>query len=222
MTLYDEKNQNIFPRLASFSWSSEDRRILPYYPLCAGNTLLHLSCSFFPPGKEDMAITCWDRFTAIDWTTPATWVARLTLVVLVICAVITWFTYEDYEDKVGLWRFCCSHIMCTYLFSSFHSLLVSMFHFPSTVSLLPAQYNNNKDALIGVSVYCVFIALIMVILETPLFHCFGGISRAKEHWALSPFAKGMYYWLAAILTFIYISPNIAGMFFYLSLRIKLS
>jgi hypothetical protein len=117
-----------------------------------------------------MAISCWDKFTAIDWTTPAAWVARLTLVVLVICAVITWFTYEDYEDK----------------------------------------YNNNKDALIGVSVYCVFIAFIMVILETPLFHCFGAISRAKEHWLLSPFAKGMYYWLSAILTFVYISPNIAG------------
>ena len=53
-----------------------------------------------------MAISCWDKFTAIDWTTPTAWVARLTLVVLIICAVITWFTYEDYEDKVREQRVC--------------------------------------------------------------------------------------------------------------------
>lgn len=117
-----------------------------------------------------MAISCWDKFTAIDWTTPATWVARLTLVVLVICAVITFLTYEDYEDK----------------------------------------YNNNKDAMLGVSVYCIFIALLMMMLETPFFHCFSSIKNMKDHWLLSPVAKGMYYWLASILTFVYISPNIAG------------
>lgn len=117
-----------------------------------------------------MAISCWDRFTAIEWTRYACISARLTLVILVITAVITWFTYKDYEDK----------------------------------------YNNSKDAVIGVSVYAVVVAFFMLIAETPVFHCFGAIKIAKDHWLMSPFAKGTYYFCLSILTFVYISPIIAG------------
>ena len=60
------------------------------------------------------------------------------------------------------------------------------------------------------SVYAIFIALIIFILETPFFHCFGAIKRAKDHWLLSPMAKAIYYFGASILTFVYITPVIGG------------
>ena len=84
-----------------------------------------------------MAISCWDRFTAIEWTKHADRLALVSIVVLIVMAVITWFTYSSYKDK----------------------------------------YNNSKEAVIGVSVYCVFIAFLMLIVETPILNCLGAIKR---------------------------------------------
>ena len=79
-----------------------------------------------------------------------------------------------------------------------------------TYSSYVDKYNNNKNAVIGVSVYCVIIAFLMLIVETPVLNCFGAIKRAKEHWMLSPSAKAIYYFCLSILTFVYITPNIGS------------
>lgn len=117
-----------------------------------------------------MAITCWDKFTAIEWTKFSVYVTRFTLVIAVAMAAITWFTYKDYDD----------------------------------------EYNNSESAVIGISVYTIFVALILFVLETPFLHCFGAIKRMKDHWACSPVAKGVYYVLLSILMFVYITPCIAA------------
>jgi fucose permease len=100
---------------------------------------------------------------------------RLTFVVTIICLVITFFTYKDYQSY--------SISSCLY---------------------------KTTPIFEGIAVYSMVIALLLLVVETPVCNCFSSIKTAKDHWLLSPFMRGIIYFGLSIPMFIYLSPQIAS------------
>ena len=82
-------------------------------------------------------------------------------------------------------------------------------------STLPYLYNFKPPfrAILrqtGIAVYSMIVAVLLLVTETPLCHCFSSIKTAKDHWLLSPFMKGIIFFGLSIPMFIYLSPQIAS------------